>query len=213
MNIRIIPVGPFAVNCIVLWKAPSNTWVIDPGAEPDKINRVLEENALDVSQCLFTHGHIDHIGAIAGIAGLQNAAVHMGAGDVQWAFSEANRIPPYFHVPAKPEGLRADLFSDSVIDEGGIAARIIATPGHTPGGVCLYFPEENLLACGDTLFAGSAGRTDLPGGDAAALTRSLKKLTLLADDVRVICGHGPHTSIGREKRRNPFLKALQGISP
>lgn len=211
MNTRIIPVGPFAVNCIVLWKDPLYAWVIDPGAEAGAIDRVLDEHGLSVAHGLLTHGHIDHIGALDETAGLERAVLHIAEADAEWAFTGINRIPPYEKVPARPAGLRADLRQDAVIDAGGLTARILATPGHTPGSVCLYFPEEKLLIAGDTLFAGSVGRTDLPGGDAAALSRSLKKLASLPADVRVLCGHGPHTSIERERRRNPFLKPLQGM--
>ena len=112
-----------------------------------------------------------------------------------------NQMPPDY----PPVGKLANLRHAETLAGDLPGVETIATPGHTPGGVCYYFPSEKLLLSGDTLFAGSVGRTDLPGGDMATLMESLKKLTVLPDDTIVVPGHGPRTTIGDEKRGNPFL--------
>jgi glyoxylase-like metal-dependent hydrolase (beta-lactamase superfamily II) len=113
------------------------------------------------------------------------------------------------HVPGKPANLHTSILGDGIISEHGLTARIIHTPGHTPGGCCLLFEQEKLLISGDTLFAGSVGRTDLPGGDWPELFASLQKLCQLPDDLTVIPGHGPTTSLGAEKKYNLYLNGEQ----
>jgi glyoxylase-like metal-dependent hydrolase (beta-lactamase superfamily II) len=115
-----------------------------------------------------------------------------------------NAMPPY-PATRRPATLVTDRQDGDTLACGGLSARLIHTPGHTPGGWCLYFAKERLLVAGDTLFAGSVGRTDFPGGSREDLNASLAKLKTLPDDTRVICGHGPMTTLGAEKRSNPYF--------
>jgi glyoxylase-like metal-dependent hydrolase (beta-lactamase superfamily II) len=205
MNSEIIVVGSFEVNCVVLWKDPRAAWVIDPGADPEAILDFLRKNGLDVALYFLTHGHIDHVSALDALLAARPAPVHLHADDVAFAFSPMNRFPPYLSVPARPSSLVPTPADAPPLTVGGITAEMIHTPGHTPGCQCLWFKEDKLLLSGDTLFAGSVGRTDLPGGCGQALQRSLRRLTAFPADTLVIPGHGPTTTLAIEKRDNPYL--------
>lgn len=205
MKSEIIVVGSFEVNCIVLWQDPKVAWVVDPGDEPQTILDFLKKNGLEVGLYFLTHGHIDHISALDRMLAERPAPVHLHAADVSWAFSSLNRFPPYVTVPAQPASLVPTPTPAPPLSAGGLTAEILQTPGHAPGCQCLWFAAAKLLVSGDTLFAGSVGRADLPGGDGKLLQRSLQQLTVLPDDTLVIPGHGPTTTIGAEKRDNPYL--------
>ena len=196
-----IQVGGFEVNCSIL-SENGKAWIVDPGQEPDRIIDTLAQKGLEPAAVLLTHAHFDHIGAIPGLLEkFPDLPVYVHEKDAPMFGHPLNQLPPEYPPFAKPKNI-ANLNSlDSL--EG---LEILETPGHTPGGVCYYFPEDKLLLSGDTLFADSVGRTDLPGGDMATLMDSLRKLTALPDDVLVIPGHGPHTTIAAEKRGNPFLQ-------
>jgi len=189
----------------VLWQDPQAAWVVDPGAEPETILDFLKKNGLAVGLYFLTHGHIDHISALDPLLAAHPAPVHLHEGDASWAFSGLNRFPPYVNVPARPASLVPTPTPAPRLAAGGLTAEIVQTPGHSPGCQCLQFADAKLLLSGDTLFAGSVGRTDLPGGDGRTLRRSLRLLTVLPDDTLVIPGHGPTTTIGAEKRDNPYL--------
>jgi len=209
MQLEVLTVGEFEVNCVVLWVDPAQAWVVDPGADVDRIRDVLRKHKLQVAQIVCTHGHIDHVSALDDLLATNPAPVWMHADDAKWAFSPVNRLPPaYPQAPCLPTLLQTKLTDGGTLAGGGIEARTIFTPGHTSGCICLYLEQEKLLLTGDTLFAGSVGRTDLPGGDWRRLKRSLVKLTVLPDDTRVIPGHGPLTTIGDERRTNPHLHGL-----
>lgn len=200
-----IQVGPYGVNCSLLAHA-GRAWIVDPGQEAERIVELLEGNGLEPAAVLLTHAHFDHVG---GIPGLQKAfpglPVYMHPKDRPVLTHPMNQFPPDYPAIGAPLNLAdATEFAD-------IGACVIETPGHTPGGVCYHFAEDGLLLSGDTLFAGSVGRTDLPGGDMPTLMGSLKKLTALPDDTLVIPGHGPHTTIGAERRGNPFLRTIAGL--
>ena len=160
------------------------------------------------AQIILTHGHIDHISAVTELLEAHPAPVYLHAADAAWAFTAVNRYPPYLRVPLRPDTLRP-LREGPAPDDCGLGGRVLHTPGHTPGGVCLQFEEEALLLTGDTLFQGSVGRTDLPGGDGTVLAESLRKLLALPDALRVLPGHGPDSTLDAERRRNPFLRELQ----
>ena len=204
MNQKVLSVGPYEVNCTVLWSDPASAWVVDPGFNADAILSTLEENGLTLGVVVLTHSHFDHISALNKILADKNIPVYMHKSDEPFAFSAMNVMPPY-PTTEKPQSIIFDKDDGDTLECGGLKARIITTPGHTPGGWCLYFRDESLLIAGDTLFAGSVGRTDLPGGDWDTLAASLQKLKVLPDETRVICGHGPETTIGIEKKNNPYL--------
>ena len=207
MQTEILCVGAFEVNCVVLWSDPAKAWVIDPGADAEIIRDCLCRNKLQVGQVICTHGHIDHISALNDLLSTHPAPVWMHTEDAKWAFTALNRIPPaYPHTQQAPPLLRTDFADAGTLSCGGIEAQIICTPGHTPGCICLYLKAENLLITGDTLFAGSVGRTDLPGGNSRQLMLSLKKLLNLPAATQVLPGHGPSSTMRQEQQTNPYLQ-------
>lgn len=205
MQARVIPTGDYSANCTVVWNEPGKAFVIDTGADAEDLLEFLRENGLTPAGYLFTHGHLDHISALPEMLASMSAPVYMHKKDALWAFSKINFIPGYVQPEKKPENIVDDIIDGSIIKAGSLKARVITTPGHTPGGVCYFFDDESLLVAGDTLFNGSVGRTDLPGGDWGLLAASLSKLMELDDDVVVVCGHGQNTTIGAERRDNPYI--------
>ena len=196
-----IQVGGFEVNCSIL-NENGKAWIVDPGQESNRIIDLLARKGLEPAAILLTHGHFDHIGGIPGLlAKFPDLPVYLHEKDAPMIGHPLNQLPPEYPPFQKPRNL-ATL--DNI--EGLENLEILETPGHTPGGVCYYFPKDKLLLSGDTLFAGSVGRTDLPGGDMATLMNSLRKLVALPDDTLVIPGHGMHTRIALEKSGNPFLQ-------
>ncbi|MBT3375986.1 MAG: MBL fold metallo-hydrolase [Lentisphaerae bacterium] len=202
VQIRTFPVGMLQVNCYVVWAPPSTAAaVIDPGDDAEEILAFLEQESLTAAAVLLTHAHVDHIGGVPGIARATGVPVYVHAEDVPLYTSPENALPPW--VPAAV-GLPKPVTAPPTIE--GLTFDVLHTPGHTPGGVCFYFADDDLLISGDTLFAGSIGRTDLPGGDMATLMGSLQRV--IADvptDTVVYPGHGPTTTIGRERASNPYI--------
>ena len=206
MKSFVLPVGAYDANCVVLWEDPERAWVIDPGAESRRILAFLKKEGLRVGVVVLTHAHFDHISAVNEVlAEYPSVPVYLHKEDELFAFSPLNQMPPYSSTepPATLDMTKGD--GDSITC-GGLTARVMHTPGHTPGSWCLYFEAEKLLVSGDTLFNGSIGRTDFPGGSMKAMEASLLILKKLPDDTRLICGHGAESVLGAEKRYNPFLK-------
>ena len=209
MKRTTIEVGLYGVNCSIL-SAGARALVVDPGAEAERIVALLEKKSLAPSAILLTHAHFDHIGGIpALLAKFPSIPVFVNAPDVAVLTSPFNQLPPDYPSIARPATLATLDARTSLPDlaPGGAFAemQVIETPGHTPGGVCYYFPSEKLVLTGDTLFAGSVGRTDFPGGDMATLRSSLPKLAALPPETHVVPGHGPETTIAAERDGNPFL--------
>jgi glyoxylase-like metal-dependent hydrolase (beta-lactamase superfamily II) len=201
MNFKILSVGPFEVNCVVVWNDQKQALVVDPGSDAPDIEDVLREHNLRVVGYLLTHGHADHISALDALYTSHPAPVLIHPADLDWCFGASNQIAPHYAVPKKPN---ADFSNDWKLD--GFEFQTLETPGHTPGGVCYWFKEDGICLTGDTLFKGTCGRTDLPNGDARVLAKSLKTLAALPDDVVVYAGHGEQTTIGHEKRTNFFMQ-------
>jgi glyoxylase-like metal-dependent hydrolase (beta-lactamase superfamily II) len=215
---EILPVGPLQCNCSILGDETSHeAIVVDPGDEILRILALLAKHALTVKQIVITHAHIDHIAGAhrlkqitgAPILYNQNDLAQVKMMDVQ---AEWLGIPtPTVHNPddTLDEGKIISIGASPEQGRKGLTGLILHTPGHTEGSVCLYVPEQTLLLAGDTLFAGSVGRTDLPGGNTRKLLASIHdRLLTLPDETTVIPGHGPSTTIGSERASNPFLQKL-----
>jgi hydroxyacylglutathione hydrolase len=209
MKIIPIPVGAFEVNCWILSNPNKQAIVIDPGAEPDTIHAHIQKKHLSVIGYLITHGHMDHISALAPLCSRHPAPIRMHPADAAWAFSAANQMQPYYAPPAAPptQHLQPDLTESKDNQIGDFVFDIIETPGHSPGSVCIHFPTIETLFTGDTIVAGSAGRTDFPGGSASALHASLQRLRTMPATTKICAGHGPASSLEQEIRTNPFLQS------
>jgi len=204
MERTTLQVGTFEVNCSILSDA-GNAWIVDPGSEADRILAILAEKQLAPLGILLTHAHFDHIGAIPELqAAFPHLPVYVHPNDVPAFTHPMNQLPPDYPAIGRPKNLRDCGSSCGASHFPPLT--VIPTPGHTPGGVCYYLPEDKLLLAGDTLFAGSVGRTDLPGGDMATLMRSLETLKALPPDTTVVPGHGMFTTIKAELAGNPFLQ-------
>jgi glyoxylase-like metal-dependent hydrolase (beta-lactamase superfamily II) len=207
MNIEAIPTGAYEEICYIVWNSENQAIVFDPGYDAHLIFGVLEVNKLNVVAYVCTHAHADHINALAEMHKRFPAPIAMHSDDLTWAFESMNKIEPYYPVPRRPDV--ADFLRLESSREWSFADlqfRCMETPGHSPGSCCLLFLEEKIMITGDTLFKGSCGRTDLPGGDPRQLKESLNKLKQLPDEIRVYPGHGPDTTIGIERLTNFFMQ-------
>ncbi len=206
MIIKKLEVGPIMANCFILGcESTKEAAVIDPGDDADRILMTLAKSELKVKYLINTHGHFDHVGAnkrMKDVTGAQ-LAVHP---DDEPMFKELSRSAMMFGLSAE-NSPPADIYLNDgdEISFGTITLKVIHTPGHTKGGISLY--TKGHLFAGDTLFAGSIGRTDLGGGDYDTLIASIKERLLILDPETIVyTGHGPETTIGNEKRMNPFLR-------
>lgn len=200
-------VGPLEVNCfIVADEGSKKAVVVDPGDEPDRIMDIIKSNDFVVEYIICTHGHFDHVGAVSDLKQETDAKVLIHKDELV-IYSAAKDMAAFWGYDLDP------LPDPDVLVKGGeditvgkLRFKILHTPGHSPGGICLY--GEGIVITGDTLFAGSVGRTDLYGGDTNRLKESFKRLMSLPENIRVLPGHGPETTIGREKRENMFSDEL-----
>ncbi|MBW3583719.1 MAG: MBL fold metallo-hydrolase [Euryarchaeota archaeon] len=208
IHVETLVTGSFVENGYVLWRDDSDAAIaIDPGAEPERWVAWFEEKGLTPAAILCTHCHLDHCGAVKALQERFQAPflihheeqVMLDALPVQCEMFGHPKVP-------KPK-VTDHLFDDQVLDHAGYRITCIPTPGHTPGGTCFHVEEIGTVFTGDTLFAGSVGRTDFPGGETETLLASLKDLCeRLPDETRVLSGHGPETTIGTERTTNPFFR-------
>jgi hydroxyacylglutathione hydrolase len=208
MLLETFPVGPLHCNCTILGdEATHEAIVVDPGDNIPQILSRLQKHGLTLRQIVVTHAHIDHVGGAAQLRKLTGAPVLMNQQDLA-LLSMMEMQANWIGVPT-PEVISPDVSAEDGLTLGlaSLPAEVLHTPGHTPGSICLLFQPQQLLLAGDTLFAGSIGRTDLPGGNGQQILRSLRdRLLVLPDTTRVIPGHGPETTIGQERHANPFLQ-------
>ena len=208
MILETFPVGPLACNCTILGdEKAGEAIVIDPGDEVGRIHRRLTELGLKLKQILVTHAHIDHVGGALKLKRLTGAPILLNENDLpllKMMETQAGWLGLTTPETAPPDESLADGL---LVGLDRYPAQVLHTPGHTQGSVCLHFAPLNLLVAGDTLFAGSIGRTDLPGGNFDQIIDSIEsRLLALPDETKVLTGHGPTTTIGAERRSNPFLR-------
>lgn len=204
---KILPVGPLQCNCSVIGDETTHeAMVIDPGDEVDDVLQIIREHGLKVKQIVITHAHIDHVGGAMKLRKATGAPILLNQNDYE-LLKMLDVQAAWIGMPP-PGAVQIDqsISAGDKVSAGSLTAEVMHTPGHTEGSVCLYFPAQQKLIAGDTLFAGSIGRTDLPGGSFKKIISSLQENVMaLPDETVVIPGHGPATTIGEERETNPFL--------
>lgn len=204
---EIIAVGPLQCNCSVIGdEGTREAMVIDPGADINDVLALVSKHGLTVKQIVITHAHIDHVGGAMKLRQITGAPILLNQND--YALLKMLDVQASWVGMASPGKVEIDqgLGEGEKLRAGSLEATVLHTPGHTEGSVCLYFPAQQKLIAGDTLFAGSIGRTDLPGGSLEKIMSSLHQRVLaLPDETIVVPGHGPLTTIGEERESNPFL--------
>lgn len=212
MKLRVeIVGGQMMQNAYFITEEETNaTIVIDPGADAPRLINTIEKNNLDLKYIVLTHGHFDHIGACEELKAKYNSPIVIAEGEELLIENPKNNLSGMI---GENISIKADIaLKDNDIFKFGdkLEFKAITTPGHTPGGMCLYFEDDEVLISGDTLFKASVGRTDFPYGDSEVLMQSLEKLKALPDTTIVYCGHGDKTSIGSEKVNNPYMGNIFG---
>jgi glyoxylase-like metal-dependent hydrolase (beta-lactamase superfamily II) len=207
MILEVTPVGPIQTNAFIVGCKKTNQGaIIDPGDEARRLILLAETHGLSVDKVLITHGHVDHVGGVGEVKKKTGAEVWMNEADLPLYERCVQQARMFGIAATEPPPLDGHLNDGDEIAIGELRAKVIATPGHSEGGVSIYFEEQGVVFVGDTLFAGSIGRTDLPGGSMEVLLEGIRdRLLTLPDDTRVYCGHGPATTVAVERRSNPFV--------
>lgn len=212
MKIDTIPLGDFQANCYCVRKDEhaKACVLIDPGLNPETLIHFLQRDGLTPDTVFITHGHADHIGGVETVRQYwPHVKVAISRDDAEMLTSPARNLSILAEVMVQARPAEVIFAKQRYYEAADIRFEIIHTPGHTPGGICLYCSDEGVLFSGDTLFAGSVGRSDLSGGDHEQLIDRIKhKLLILPEQTRVYPGHGPATTLRAEKRHNPFLQEI-----
>jgi glyoxylase-like metal-dependent hydrolase (beta-lactamase superfamily II) len=205
--VRSVVVGPFQENCyLAACDRTGEAILIDPGDEAPRLLAMREPGGYRIVRIFATHGHIDHVTACEAVRLATGAPFSIHAGDEAWLAALPKQAEMFGFPPVTPPTVDLRHAEGDEVRVGESTGRVLHTPGHTRGGCCLHFPEDGLVFTGDTLFSGSVGRTDLPGGDFDALRASIvDRLFPLGDDVEFLPGHGPGGRLGDERRSNPFV--------
>lgn len=197
MEIRNLKLGSYQTNCYIAWgEGADSCIIIDPGFEPERVLEQVRHWGKSVAAILLTHGHFDHVGGVKHIAGETGCRVYICKEDL--ALNPMLTDGAIYCTDTYAEGDTLEL--------AGLTLQVLQTPGHTPGCVCLVC--EDALFCGDTLFAGTCGRTDLPGGSMTVMRQSLARLKALEKNYRVLPGHGEESTLDEERMYNPYLQGL-----
>lgn len=206
MKIIQMEVGNLGTNCYIIWcENTKKSAVIDPGGDPARILAAIQKEGLSVEAIINTHGHADHVMANTKIQEATGAPLWIHAADAEMLGSGSRNLSAFLGGAISCGTADRKLKDGDVLQIGDFSLQVLHTPGHTPGGICLLAGKSVFV--GDTLFAESIGRTDFPGGSYSQLIQSIKdKLLVLSDDVKVYPGHGPSTTIGWERRQNPFIQ-------
>ena len=206
MRICRLVVGPVSTNCyIVTDENTKDGFLIDPGAQAEKIKNKIKELDVCIKGILLTHGHFDHIMAVDELRKEYDAKVYLGEEDASWISDTAKNVSSLFGAPyaTKADCLVKD---EEQLTVAGFEIKVLHTPGHTPGGVCYYLEKEGVAFSGDTIFQGSVGRSDFPGGSGSTLSKSIKqKVFTLPEDTQLFPGHGDSTLVSYEKKYNMFV--------
>lgn len=210
MKIDRLILGEFQTNCYVARRSETDKdcLIIDAGLQPDQLVDFLKDRQLNPSALILTHGHIDHIGGLNKLRQhYPNLKVYIHPEDAEMLTGTKNNLSQLTGMIATTEPADFTLTDGQLIEQVGLKLKTIHTPGHTPGGICLYSKENRTAFVGDTLFADSVGRTDFPGGNMSQLLKSIKeKILTLPPETTVYPGHGQPTTIAREMAANPFLQ-------
>lgn len=212
VNIQMLPVGMFQSNCYIVSCSDTGKGVIvDAGDEPETILAAVDEAHLVIEAVWTTHGHLDHVGALAGVVPALGVPVYMHRDEVDTYRALGHQASMFGLTAPKAVSVDRILETGEEIGFGNVTARVLHAPGHSPGSACFWFGDESppRIIVGDVLFQGSIGRTDLPGGSYETMIETLRTVILpLPDETVVYSGHGPQTTVGDEKRFNPFLAPL-----
>lgn len=209
--LEVAPVGPIQTNAYLVGCPETRQGaLIDPGDEARRLILLAETHDLTITKVLITHGHVDYVGAVGDVKQKTGAEVWMNEADLPLYERCVQQARMFGIAASDPPPLDGHLHDGDEVEVGNLRAKVLATPGHSEGGVSLHFAAQGVVFVGDTLFAGSIGRTDLPGGSMEVLMGNIRsQLLTLPDDTRVYCGHGPATTVAVEKRSNPFVLGLE----
>ena len=211
VRLEAFPLGPFETNCYLAWR-PSvsgggDCWIVDAGYEPGALVDRVRELGLTPRALVLTHTHADHLAGVDEVRDALSIPVWVHEAEAAWLADPVLNLSAAVGMPVTARPAERLLQDGETLDLGGASWRVLHTPGHSPGGISLYQAQSRFVLAGDALFAGSVGRTDFPGSDPRTLAQSIQlRLYTLPDDTAVHPGHGPPTTIGAEKRGNPFVR-------